>query len=259
MSLYVDFIEETSFNNAWASAIRMVLANGTDLVIGGAEQRKPIKDSCMMISLTGNAIRQIEAKELHPQFPTKKIVLENYCNEFTMEYLKEYDRKEKEEKFSYLYFDRLVRYLQHVWSEGFGHSFRLHNQLEILREQLKGQVDANITSNRSQAITWQMADTIYYDSKRDINPDYESISPPCLQRIQIRYIPENKVDVHLTWRSRDLYTAWQSNIICLIDMLNREVIKPNNCQIARIIDFNDSLHIYKTDIGEARKMNLVLV
>ena len=42
-------------------------------------------------------------------------------------------------------------------------------------------------------------------------------------------------------------------------MLNREVIKPNNCQIVRIIDFSDSLHIYKTNFEEARKVKLIPV
>jgi thymidylate synthase len=67
------------------------------------------------------------------------------------------------------------------------------------------------------------------------------------------------VDVHFTWRSRDLFTAWQSNIICLTEMLNREVVKPNNCRIVRIIDYSDSLHLYARDIADAKKVSLVPV
>ena len=228
MKLYADIVEETDFHRAWVSAVQMVLMSGADLVIGGAEERKPIKDSCMLIVLEGNAIKQIENRELHPQFPTKKKHLDVYCEEFTYKYLREYYNKPIEEQFSYTYFDRLV-----------AHGF---DQIECLRYSLGQQISENLTSNRQQAITWLRGD------------DSGSVSPPCLQRIQIRYIPEGKVDIHLTWRSRDLYAAWQSNVICLIDMLNREVIKPNECEIVRIVDFSDSLHIYKTDIIEAKKV-----
>ena len=232
MKLYTGKIEEKNFHNAYAKAIQSVIREGSDLVIGGVEHRKPIKDSCMLISLIGNAIKQVEEREIHPQYPFKRV--DEYCEEFTYEYLKEYYNKSVEEQFSYLYFERLV-------------SYRLLDQLQGLRSFLAQQIESTITSNRLQAIIW-ILDT-----------DFLSASPPCLQRIQIRYIPENKVDVHLTWRSRDLYAAWQSNVICLIDMLNREVIKPNNCQIVRIIDYSDSLHIYKTDMEEAKKVKLVPV
>lgn len=233
--LAVNLIEEENFGNAWWKTIRYVLSNGTDLTIGGVEEKKEIRESCMLISLTGNAIKQIERRELHPQFPTKKKHLNIYCKEYTRKFLEEY--KKKTNKFGYVYGERLMFYK---------HPFHISiDQLKLMMNGLYGQMKRDITSNRIQAITWYVHD------------DNEGSSPPCLQRIQIRYIPENKVDVHLTWRSRDLYAAWQSNIICLIDMLNREVIKPNNCSIVRIIDYSDSLHIYKTDIKEAKNVRAV--
>jgi len=234
MKLYSGKIEEKNFHNAYAKAIQAVIREGADLVIGGAEQRKPINDSCMLISLVGNAIKQVENRELHPQFPTKRKHLDVYCKEYTREYVEEYRRMDPEMRFNYLYFERLTHF---KWSD--------YDQLTKLSEQLHDSIEEYITSNRLQATTWYP------------RSDSISNSPPCLQRIQIRYIPDNKVDIHLMWRSRDLYAAWQSNVICLIDMLNREVIKPNNCQIVRIIDFSDSLHIYKTDLEEAKKVKLV--
>jgi len=192
----------------------------------------------MLISMTGNAIKQIEAREVHPQYPFRRI--EEYCNEFTRAFLDEYRSKPLKEQFSYLYFERLTHYES---SSGRTSS----DQITLLKNALADQIKQDITSNRAQAITWYVP----FDIKRS--------SPPCLQRIQIRYIPEHKVDVHLTWRSRDLFTAWQSNIVCIIEMLNREVIKPNNCQIIRIIDYSDSLHLYTRDIEEAKKVKLVPV
>lgn len=238
MKLFVHLIEERNFHNAWAKAIHTILSKGTNLVIGGGDERKPIKDSCMLISMTGNAIKQIEAREVHPQCPFRRIV--EYCNEFTRAFLDEYRSKPLNEQFSYLYFERLTHYEP-------SSSENSSDQIALLKNALADQIRQDITSNRAEAITWYVP----FDIKRS--------SPPCLQRIQIRYIPEYKVDVHLTWRSRDLFTAWQSNIVCIIEMLNREVIKPNNCQIIRIIDYSDSLHIYTRDLEEAKKVKLVPV
>jgi thymidylate synthase len=214
-----------------------VLSKGAEVVIGGGAERKPIRDSCMLISMTGPAIKQIEAREVHPQFPFKRI--EDYCNEFTRPFLDEYRAKPLKERFSYLYFERLAHYEPPEGASS--------DQIALLKDALADQIKEDITSNRAQAITWY------------VPVDIQRSSPPCLQRIQIRYIPEHKVDVHLTWRSRDLYTAWQPNIICITEMLNREVVKPNNCQIVRIIDYSDSLHIYARDIEDAKKVKLVPV
>jgi thymidylate synthase len=238
MNLFVHLIEERNFHNAWAKAVHAVLNEGTDAVIGGGDERKPIKDSCMLISMTGNAIKQIEACELHPQYPFRRI--KEYCDEFTRPFLEKYSSKPVNERFTYLYFERLAQY--ELPSSGTN-----SDQIALLKTALADQINQNITSNRAQAITWYVP----FDTQQS--------SPPCLQRIQIRYIPDHTVDVHLTWRSRDLFTAWQSNIICIIEMLNREVIKPNNCQIVRIIDYSDSLHLYTRDIEDVKKVTVVPV
>jgi thymidylate synthase len=213
-------ISETNFHNAWVRAVRHVLRDGKRITIGDPSEPKPIRDACVLFELIGDAIGQIESHELHPQFPFRHI--DHYCHEFTREYLSEYVEKPEQERFSYLYFERLAMYED-------------LDQIRCLRKCLALQKKSGITSNRDQAITWQ--------PKIDLG----SSSPPCLQRVVIRYLGEDSVDVHLTWRSRDLYTAWQANIVAIIDMLNREVIRPNQCRIVRLIDYADSLHIYESD------------
>ncbi|HDJ38780.1 MAG TPA: hypothetical protein ENF24_06350 [Methanosarcinales archaeon] len=219
-------IREENFHNAWARAVRHVLRDGMRITIGDTSEPKPIRDACVLFELAGDAIRQIENRELHPQFPFQHI--DPYCEEFTREYLAQYIKKPDQERFSYLYFERLAIYEE-------------VDQIKQLRESLAVQKDSGITSNRDQAITWQ------------VRNDLGSTSPPCLQRIVTRYLGCDSVDVHLTWRSRDLYTAWQANIVAIIDMLNREVIRPNNCRIVKLVDYADSLHIYESDsVGAAR-------
>jgi len=101
-----------------------------------------------------------------------------------------------------------------------------------MKFQLREQIESKVMSNRSKLITW------YPDM------DLYSTASPCLSEIQVRYIGENQVDAHLHFRSRDLISAWMANVIAITECLNREVIWPNNCKIARIIDYSDSLHIY---------------
>jgi len=223
-------IEDTDFSSAWARAVRTVLRQGVPLTIGDATEPKPILDVCATVSLTENAIKQIENREIHLQYPF--VHIDQYCEEFTRDYLDAYIKKPEKERFTYLYFDRLARYGR-------------IDQLEHLCSGLAAQIDTNITSNRDPAVTW------------NIGSDIDSDASPCLQRIQVRYLGGHDVEVHLDWRSRDLYTAWQSNIIALVDMLNREVIRPDGCKIVKLVDHSSSLHIYKSDVAAAKDVKLV--
>ena len=222
-------ISETDFHNAWARAVRYVLRDGMKITIGDASESKPIRDACVLFELTGDAIRQIENRKLHPQFPFQRI--DDYCEEFTKGYLSEYMAKPDNRQFSYLYFEKLSMYED-------------IDQIRLLCRHLALQKETVIASNRNQAITWQPG------------TDLGSTSPPSLQRIQIRYLGEDRVELHMAWRSRDLYTAWQINIITIVDMLNREVIRPNGCRIVKIVDYSDSLHIYESD-REAERVKLL--
>ena len=226
----LNLIKSGDFHIAWLQAMNFVLKNGIDITFGDKKDPKEGKDTCQTIELTGNAIRQIKDQEIHPAYPFKMI--SQYCDEFTYEYLDKYLNLPEEKQFAYLYFQRLAKYENKgEWDV---------DQLRWLRVNLEHQVRDNLPSNRTQATTWY--------------PDRDSKlqHTPCLQRIWIRYCGDNKVDAHLSWRSRDLHSAWQSNIIALIDMLEREVITPCNCKIIRIIDSSDSLHIYKGDLEQAK-------
>jgi len=224
-------IQEDDFHNAWARAVRYLLRDGRKMTIGDASEPKPITDACVLFELTGDAIRQIEDRELHPQFPFRHI--DQYCEEFTREYLLKYLEKPDQKRFSYLYFERLAS-----WNG---------DQIEKMSSNLDEQITLGISSNRHQALTWSYI------------LDPESNSSPCLQRIWIRYLSDQSVEVHLTWRSRDGFGAFQANIIAIIDMINREITRPNNCKIVKIVDYSDSFHIYQSDIVAAKKVKLVAV
>jgi len=220
-------IEGENFHNVWARAVQTVIRTGTDITIGDETEPKPIRDINAMIVLTGNAIRQILNRELHPQFTFRFI--DEYCREYTHEYQTEYLNTDKRSRFTYTYYDRLT----------YRHGI---DQMVALSNGLRDQLRTGISSNRNQAITWIPAMDAYHNAA------------PCLQRIWIRHNGDRKVDIHLDWRSRDLYSAWQVNVIAVIDMLNRDVVQPNNCTISKIVDYSDSLHIYDSDKTAAEKV-----
>lgn len=214
-------IEDNNFNSAWARLIHQIILFGNKRVIGDINEPKNITDEVSIIELYGNAIKEIENREMHPQYPFK--LIDEYLDEFTYEF--------DHSKFVYTAMDRMFN--------------REIDQLTYLRFNLKEQIETGISSNRGNSVLW------------DIFKDTTSGSPICPQRVWIKHIKDKNVEVHLTWRSRDAFSAWQADIISMIYMVNKYVIKPNNAKIIRIIDYCDSIHIYDGDMDYAKRIKLV--
>ena len=233
----VNMIEETNFHNAWWHALQYVIRHGTPLTFGTPDQSKHAMDSCQLIELTGHAIEQIKKHDIHPQYPFKAI--KQYCDEYTRKFAAEQWCKPEMEQFDYLYMDRLAYYR----TPG---SYSV-DQLRNMQMDLKLQCIREFAMNTTQAITWY--------AKED---GLTTQAKPCLQRIWLRWYPENLVDLHIDWRSRDLYNAWQANIIAIVEMMNTEVIRPAGCRLIRVIDYSDSLHIYNGDLKQATDVMIQL-
>lgn len=204
---------------------------------------------------------------LHPSFPTKELHL--------AEYVKQWERTYdwKKQGFEYNYMNRLIDYppVDMNMDKKFGSRYyRIGSQdlvsidqLKIIRENIAKRIKRGgecLVSNRDQVITWI--------PDRDI---FVSEDQPCMQRIQffIYEYPTNftlvggnrighedakkgKAEFHVEWRSRDLFAAWNSNMIGLITMLNREIFEPNNLDLVKVVDFCNSLHIYESDWEQAK-------
>ena len=223
-------IKSSDFNNAWSQLVNNIIKDGESSIIGDPDDPHPIIGLPGMITLKNKSIKQIESFETHPDYPFKST--KQYAKQFTYEWQKENGTG----GFSYTYFNRLTDYKHEDFDD------ITWDQLDDLRCGLQSQVYHNISSNRNHAITWIP------------EIDMGSKNPPCLQSINVRYIDNNKVDIFLYWRSRDAYTAWQSNIIAITEMLNTYVIKPNGCTIRSITDFANNYHIYISDIESAKKI-----
>ncbi|GMX58293.1 MAG: hypothetical protein YFSK_6480 [Candidatus Yanofskyibacterium parasiticum] len=230
-------ITTENFGFAWLKALSNAL-KGKDIVFGSQKEPKYARDTVHEIVLTGGAIEEILNGKLHPKFPFKSI--DQYKREFQPDFLAEYDEWPPEKKFTYLYVDRILRWKSPELKVAV-------NQLEDLRLQLEAQISSNIASNRSQVITW-------------VPPiDRVSDASPCLQRIWQRpYFDKEEdvwlIDVQNDWRSRDLFNAWQPNLIALIGMLDEQIYEPLGCRIGRVIDKINSLHIYRGDIEIAEQI-----
>jgi thymidylate synthase len=229
-------VQRQNFGDAWIEALYNAVTYGVDITFGSPTERKQARDTSQTIVLTGEAIKQLANCEIHPG--TGKpgsglgpLSCAQYKNECDREWyntiyklLPEGDKK----KFVYLYIERLIE--------------TYCDQLAELRKMLADSIASGVMSNRTQAITW--------------NPhlDIGNPAPPCFQRLWIRYYPENCIDVHISWRSRDLRNAFQENNVAIYGMVDREIAEPNGCRIIRVRDDSDSLHVYTGAISDSMEI-----
>jgi thymidylate synthase (methanogen type) len=211
-----NLIQAAGLADAWAQAVNFVMKNGMEIK---TEYGPLSKDICSVIE-----IREPYAEPmLHPQFPTKELHVK--------EYLKQWERGYdwKKQGFEYNYMDRLINYP----SRG-----KDVDQLKAIKDLLPQGV-----SRRRQAITWI--------PERDL---FVKEDQPCLQRLWVRVIGDGNAEIHCMWRSRDLYAAWNSNMVGLLTMIKREVLEPNNLKLVKVVDFCNSMHIYEADWESASKV-----
>ena len=224
--------DKTDFVSTWVRAVRYCNAHGVKIVASSASL-KPVmtKDINAVFVFTGNAIKQIERKEVHDLYPLGEKAIDKYIETFTSRYLKWFRTLSYDDirRPTYLYMDRLC--------DGI-------DQLSAMALNLRNES----ISRRIQATTWNKKEDAF-------NPE-----PPCLQRIWIRQLSldplENgkyPVEYHVHWRSRDLYKAFPSNKIGLFAMLERYVFK-GEYEVVKIVDTSDSTHIYEEDWDAAREV-----
>lgn len=110
------------------------------------------------------------------------------------------------------------------------------NQIDYIIQKLK----ETPYSRRAQAITWRPL----------VDPYHED--PPCLQRIFMR-IKEGKLLMQTTWRSRDLFRAWEANVNGMI-RIQKSIADKLDVEVGHYLDFSNSLHIYGSTISEVKDM-----
>lgn len=228
------FIEGYTLPDVWAKAVKEVMKNG---LILPTEYGPRSKDVCSTMVIKYPFAEPM----LHPQFPTKELHLNEYIKQFTREY------DWCKQGFKYTYIDRFIHYPytyeDQSWEEG--HGLLYDGELDQFKE-MRLQLQKSIT-RRAQIITWI--------------PEIDQIDdePPCLQRIWIRKLTDTTCEMHCDWRSRDLFSAWNSNYIGILSMIDREILKPLNLKLVKLVDFVDALHIYEGNWEEAEAVRPAIV
>jgi thymidylate synthase (methanogen type) len=110
------------------------------------------------------------------------------------------------------------------------------NQIQYIIQKLKDKP----YSRRAQAITWRPLVDPYH------------VDPPCLQRIFMR-IKDGELIMQTTWRSRDLFRAWEANVNGMI-RIQKSVAEQLGVEMGHYLDFSNSLHIYGNTISEVKDM-----
>lgn len=252
-------IQAHGLPDAWYKAIKECINHGA---INTRDYGKPVKTKVIVSTIEiGNPLYE---PMLHEDFPTKELHLK--------EYIKQWERGYdwKKQGFEYNYMDRLIKYPRtDIDSDKSGY-YKTKNindqtidQLKIIRERIANRITIShngdcFVSNRDQIVTWV--------TERDLVADEDQ---PCMQRLQIFIYSYPKMDgdilipgkgeFHVDWRSRDLFAAWNSNMVGLTLMLKREIFDPNNIKIIRCVDHCSSLHIYEGNWEEAEKVKRMTI
>ena len=139
------------------------------------------------------------------------------------------DQAVKEGKIHYTYHERLFSYPPESIS-----------QIDLIVKKLT----ESGFSRRAQAITWY--------PERDVGVD----SPPCLQTVWCT-IREDRLVMHTTWRSRDIFRAMHMNMLALTE-LQKVMANQLNVEVGPYLDFSNSAHIYEKSYEDVERFAKVL-
>lgn len=143
----------------------------------------------------------------------------------------------------------LAAYLEQFkrgYSHGFAYTYidrltKVSDQLGFIREQLlKGRKE----TKRLNAITW--------DVTKDM--DENNKNPPCLQSVWVYPYTDNQLDIHIRFRSWDIYKAFQADILGLSFMFNKELLEPTGYKLKTLRCYGDNCHIYAEDWEDAERI-----
>lgn len=237
--MYAKTIRSVSFPKAWEEAVKFVRDSPEKFTFGGGKEVKHARDSQCTIILDEHAVRDVLRHEVHPSDP---FATELKLKEYIAEYTNEYDA----DRFDYTYYNILkegfkeIKYLYSTYDCGVHDSSGFFNQINALRIGLEKQCKERLSSNRNVAVLW--------------NPVVHTYSPkaqPCWNEVMVRWKQDGQAQIYLTFRSHDLFSAWEGNAVAMIEFLNRDVVHPCGCEIVEVCEFNYSLHIYDYDLPKA--------
>lgn len=202
-------INSKTIAEAWERAVSTCWEEGLEFDTEYGEKAKEILGLLVTVKEPFSEPR-IHRGDIH-------VAVMNSLQKYVDEVLKgTLDNAVKDGKIHYTYHERLFNYPAYGL-----------DQIDFIVKKLK-KVQY---SRRAQAITW--------DPRRDMWVD----SPPCLQRVWC-VIREGRLNMHATWRSRDIFRAMHMNMLAMTE-LQRMIAGKLNVEVGPYTDFSNSAHIYE--------------
>jgi thymidylate synthase len=202
---------------AWEKAVIECWRRGADVPTEYGEMSKELLGLLVVIE------KPFEEPRIHrgDLLTAVKGSLQKYYDEVLRGTL---DHAVKEGKIHYTYHERLFSYPP-----------KSIDQINFIVKKLR----ETSFSRRAQAATW--------DPEKDMWVD----SPPCLQRVWC-VIREDKLVMHTTWRSRDIFRAMHMNMLALTE-LQKMMAKQIGVEAGSYLDFSNSAHIYKKSYEDVER------
>ncbi len=203
---------------------KAIVEYGHDITFG--YESKHARDTCMTVHIWGNAVKRL----MNGSVPKKFI--------FNGDKLKEFRKQgiaEKTNPYGHVYtYQQLLQ--EFPLTQG-----RYLNQLTGLKKDLRKCMSSGVLDNGLIGILYSPF-MRQWDEK------------PCFNWMQIRYLGDNKVSLRLLFRSQDYGVAVWANLSFILYMMRHFVTRPCKCEIAEVILFSSSAHIYEGDQDNAVKV-----
>jgi len=210
-------ITAKTISEAWERAVLECWRNGMEVPTEYGEMSKEILGLLIVVK------RPFEEPRIHRGDINIAVKgsLQKYYEEVLYGTL---DWAVEEGKIHYTYHERL-----------FKHPPESINQIDYIIEKLK----KKSFSRRAQAITWV--------PKMDMWAD----SPPCLQRVWCT-VRNDRLVMHTTWRSRDIFRAMHMNMLAMTE-LQKRIAEQLGLEVGVYLDFSNSAHIYEKTYADVER------
>ena len=153
--------------------------------------------------------------------------LDPWCSEKRIDFYKKQFKRASigTQGFEYTYIDRMVNYP--------GEDGKVVDQLKWMHDQL---VDHRYESRRIMCITWI--------PKIDC---FKKEDQPCYQGMFVFPRRNNKLDVHIHYRSWDLFKALEANLMGFQEVIRDELLEDTDFTLGVMKCMGDNVHIYSDD------------
>ncbi len=211
--------------DSWAYIIKTIMQTGEENNTEYGNKSKFIN---------GLAIELTNPKEntWHPKDP---FCSENRIKEYKRQFVRGYKHG-----FQYTYMDRFTSYPRSSYH--INPTFdKPIDQIDFIQQELK---KGRFESRRLQAITWIP----------QIDASNDTTEQPCLQRIWVYSRPNKLMDIHINYRSWDMFKGYPANINAILWMLREELLEPAGFKLNVFRALADNCHIYREDWEAAKRI-----